>query len=35
MSLDKPMNYLIIYLNFIDKIIINHEKRRDPMRHSP
>jgi hypothetical protein len=29
------MNYLLIYLNFIDQIIINHDKRRDPLRHSP
>ena len=27
----KPMNYLLIYLNFIDQIIENHDKHRDPM----
>ena len=27
----KPMNYLIIYLKFIDQIIEYHDKRRDPM----
>jgi hypothetical protein len=27
----KPMNYLPIYLKFIDQIIENHDKRRDPM----
>jgi hypothetical protein len=29
------MNYLLIYLKFIDQIIVNHDKRRDPLRHSP
>jgi hypothetical protein len=29
------MNYLLIYLNFIDQIIVNHDKRRDPLRHTP
>ena len=28
------MTYLLIYLLFINQIIINHNKRRDPMRHS-
>ena len=28
------MNYLL-YLNFIDQIIVNHDKHRDPLRHSP
>jgi hypothetical protein len=27
----KPMNYLLIILKFIDQIIENHDKRRDPM----
>jgi hypothetical protein len=27
----KPMNYLLIYLKFIDQIIENRDKRRDPM----
>jgi hypothetical protein len=31
----KPMNYLLIYLNFIDQIIVNHDKRRDPLQHNP
>jgi hypothetical protein len=25
------MNYLLLYLKFIDQIIINHDKRRDPI----
>ena len=25
------MNYLFIYLKFVDQIIKNHDKRRDPM----
>ena len=29
------MNYLFIYLKITDQIIINHDKRQDPMRHSP
>jgi hypothetical protein len=33
--LDKAMNYLLIYLNIIDQIIVNHDKRWDPLRHSP
>ena len=27
------MNYLLMYLKFIDQIIINHDKRRDPLRY--
>ena len=30
-GLIKPMNYLLIYLKFIDQIIENHDKCRDPM----
>jgi hypothetical protein len=26
--LEKPLNYLLIYLKFIDQIIENHDKRR-------
>jgi hypothetical protein len=29
--LDKAMNYLLIYLKFIDQILENHDKRRDPI----
>ena len=29
------MNYLLIYLKFIDQIIVNHDKHRHPLRHSP
>ena len=29
------MTYLLIYLKSIDQIIVNHNKRQDPMRHSP
>jgi hypothetical protein len=29
--LDKPMNYLLNYLKFIDQIIENHDKSRDRM----
>jgi hypothetical protein len=29
------MNYLLIYLKIIDQIIVNHDKRRDPLQHSP
>jgi hypothetical protein len=29
------MNYLLIYLKFIDQIIINHDKRQDPLQHGP
>jgi hypothetical protein len=29
------MTYLLIYLEFIDQIIVNRNKRRDPMQHSP
>ena len=28
--LDRSLNYLLIYLKFIDQIIENHDKRRDP-----
>ena len=28
------MNYLFIYLKLIDQIIVNHDKRRDPLQHS-
>ena len=27
--LDRSLNYLLIYLKFIDQIIENHDKRRD------
>jgi hypothetical protein len=29
--LDKAMDYLLIYLNFFDQIIENHDKRQDRM----
>jgi hypothetical protein len=29
--LEKPLNYLLIYLKFIDQIIENRDKRRGPM----
>ena len=29
------MNYLLIYLKCIDQIVVNHDKHRDSMRHSP
>ena len=29
------MNYLFIYLKYIDQIIVNHDKCRDSVRHSP
>jgi hypothetical protein len=28
------MNYLLIYLKFIDQIIVYHDKCRDPLRHT-
>ena len=29
------MNYLLIYLKFIDQIVINHDKHQVLLRHSP
>ena len=33
--LDKPMNYLLIYLKIIDQIIGNHDKRWDLWKKCP